>query len=79
MILDRWIESGQPKLERRGERVTGRREKPARRSSITGDEKLHGALGLDPRGHGLTSREHREQEQKTANSPRAFLRSTAGP
>ena len=47
-ILDRWIEFGRPRLERRGERVTGRRRKPARRRSITGDEKLPGALGLGP-------------------------------
>ena len=59
-ILDCWIESGQPRLVRRGERFTGRRRKPTRRSSITGGEKLPGALGLGPRGHGLMSREHRE-------------------
>jgi hypothetical protein len=51
-ILDRWIKSGQPKIEKRGERVTDQRGKPARRSSITGEEKLPEALGLGPRGHG---------------------------
>ena len=78
VILDRWIESGWPRLQRRGrERVTDRRGKSTRRSSITGGANLPGALGLDPRGHGLTSQEHREQEEKTTNSPRAFLRSMA--
>jgi len=65
-------------IRKEGKRVIGRRRKPARWSSITGGEKLPGALGLDPRGHGLTSREHREQEEKMANSPRAFLQSTVG-
>ena len=55
-ILDHWVESGWPRLERRG-RESHRSEK---KTSAAGSKKLPGALGLGPRGHGLMSREHRE-------------------
>ena len=60
VILDHWIESGRPRLERRG-RESHRSEKK------TGVAELHyrwreapGVLGLGPRGHSLMSQEHRE-------------------